>query len=145
MNRNNYYGLPGNYLRTYADIGTVKVEHDVNSRLTLRNQSRYANYSRAVMTTEARLSGNAKVNTPSRQSMIRSTPMAFPLTVPIFMPAAMAGGPGRTGRLQRAVASSEFISAKQGKTGVELCLPQLERGRPYRFKRTLYARAIARR
>ncbi len=57
VNRNNYYGLPGNFLRTYADIGTAKVEHDVNSHLTLRNQVRYANYSRAVLVTEPRLSG----------------------------------------------------------------------------------------
>lgn len=57
VNRNNYYGLPGNYLRTYADVGTAKVEHDVNSHLTLRNQIRYANYSRAVLVTEARLTG----------------------------------------------------------------------------------------
>ncbi|MFL6465209.1 MAG: TonB-dependent receptor, partial [Bryobacteraceae bacterium] len=63
VNRNNYYGLPGNYLRTYADIGTAKVEHDVNSHLTLRNQVRYANYSRAVLVTEARLNG-IKPNTP---------------------------------------------------------------------------------
>jgi catecholate siderophore receptor len=64
VNRNNYYGLPGNFLRTYADIGTAKVEHDVNSHFTLRNQIRYANYSRAVMVTEARVSSNVKLNTP---------------------------------------------------------------------------------
>ena len=57
VNRNNYYGLPGNFLRTYADIGTAKVEHDVNSHLTVRNQVRYANYSRAVLVTEPRLTG----------------------------------------------------------------------------------------
>ncbi len=57
VNRNNYYGLPGNFLRTYADIGTAKVEHDVNDHLTLRNQVRYANYSRAVLVTEPRLTG----------------------------------------------------------------------------------------
>ncbi|MFL6446798.1 MAG: TonB-dependent siderophore receptor [Bryobacteraceae bacterium] len=57
VNRNNYYGFPGNFLRTYADIGTAKVEHDVNEHLTLRNQVRYANYSRAVLVTEPRLSG----------------------------------------------------------------------------------------
>lgn len=57
VNRNNYYGVPGNFLRTYADIGTAKIEHDVNEHLTLRNQVRYANYSRAVLVTEPRLSG----------------------------------------------------------------------------------------
>ena len=50
VNRNNYYGFKdGNYLRTYDDIGTAKVEHDVNSHITLRNQARYANYVRDVL------------------------------------------------------------------------------------------------
>ena len=43
--RNNYYGFKnGNYLRTYDDIEIAKVEHEVNSHITLRNQARYANY-----------------------------------------------------------------------------------------------------
>ncbi|MFL6417772.1 MAG: TonB-dependent receptor domain-containing protein, partial [Bryobacteraceae bacterium] len=63
VDRNNYYGLPGNFLRTYADIGTAKMEHDVGTHLTLRNQVRYANYSRAVLVTEPRLSG-ITVSTP---------------------------------------------------------------------------------
>jgi catecholate siderophore receptor len=58
VNRTNYYGLKdGNFLRTYDDIGTVKVEHDVNSHLTIRDQVRYANYVRDVLITEAQLSG----------------------------------------------------------------------------------------
>jgi catecholate siderophore receptor len=53
VNRNNYYGFEkGNFLRTYDDIGTVKVEHDFSSHFTLRNQVRYANYVRDVQITE---------------------------------------------------------------------------------------------
>ena len=52
----NYYGFKnGNYLRTYDDIGTVKVEHDVNGHITLRNQVRYANYVRDALITEAQI------------------------------------------------------------------------------------------
>jgi catecholate siderophore receptor len=53
VDRHNYYGLAdGNYLRTYDDIGTVKVEHDVNDKVTLRDQLRYANYVRDALITE---------------------------------------------------------------------------------------------
>jgi catecholate siderophore receptor len=46
VNRVNYYGLAdANFLRTDDDIATAKVEHDVNSHLTLRDQLRYANTS----------------------------------------------------------------------------------------------------
>ena len=56
VNRNNYYGLKdANFLRTYDDIGTVKVEHDISSKVTLRNQIRYANYGRAALITEAQV------------------------------------------------------------------------------------------
>ena len=53
VNRNNYYGFEkGNFLRTYDDIGTIKLEHDFNSHIMLRNQVRYANYVRDVQITE---------------------------------------------------------------------------------------------
>ncbi|HEY3453343.1 MAG TPA: TonB-dependent siderophore receptor [Bryobacteraceae bacterium] len=56
VNRRNYYGLAnGNYLRTYDDIGTARLEHDVNSHITVRNQLRYANYARNVLITEPRI------------------------------------------------------------------------------------------
>ena len=55
VNRNNFYGVEGNYLRTYADIATAKVEHDVNGKITVRNQLRYANYDRAVLISEPRV------------------------------------------------------------------------------------------
>jgi len=53
VNRTNYYGFKtGNFLRTYDDIGTARVDHDFNSKVTLRNQARYANYVRNVQITE---------------------------------------------------------------------------------------------
>jgi catecholate siderophore receptor len=53
VNRANYYGFQhGNYLRTYDDIGTAKVEHDFHHNITLRDQLRYANYIRDVLITE---------------------------------------------------------------------------------------------
>lgn len=58
VNRANYYGLrDANFLRTYADIGTVKAEHDVNGNVTVRNQLRYASYSRDMLITEPQLKG----------------------------------------------------------------------------------------
>jgi catecholate siderophore receptor len=56
----NYYGFEdGNYLRTYADIGTLRLEHDFNSAFTVRNQVRYANYDRDVLITEPQIIGVA--------------------------------------------------------------------------------------
>ncbi|MBV8867413.1 MAG: TonB-dependent siderophore receptor [Acidobacteriaceae bacterium] len=62
--RNNYYGLhDGNFLRTYDDIGTAKIEHDVNDKVTVRDQVRYAHYVRDALITEPLLSG-VKPTTP---------------------------------------------------------------------------------
>jgi catecholate siderophore receptor len=63
--RHDYYGFQnGNYLRTYDDIGTAKVEHDVNSHITLRDQIRYANYVRDVLITEPQLPAGVTPATP---------------------------------------------------------------------------------
>ena len=65
VNRDNYYGFrDGNYLRTYDDIGTVKLEHDVNSKVTVRNQARYANYVRDALITEAQIPAGVTPATP---------------------------------------------------------------------------------
>jgi catecholate siderophore receptor len=56
VERRNYYGFQhGNYLKTNVDLGTVKFEHDFNSRFTFRNQARYAHYTRDVRITEAQI------------------------------------------------------------------------------------------
>ncbi|HWB83231.1 MAG TPA: TonB-dependent siderophore receptor [Bryobacteraceae bacterium] len=66
--RNNYYGFKdGNYLRTYDDIGTFKVEHDVNSHISLRNQARFANYVRDVLITEPQVPKTVTLDTPLDQ------------------------------------------------------------------------------
>jgi catecholate siderophore receptor len=63
--RNDYYGFKnGNYLRTYDDIGTAKVEHDVNSHVTIRDQVRYANYVRDVLITEPQVPAGTTLATP---------------------------------------------------------------------------------
>ena len=63
--RNDYYGFQnGNYLRTYDDIGTAKVEHDLTSRITLRDQARYANYVRDALITEAQIPAGVGQATP---------------------------------------------------------------------------------
>jgi catecholate siderophore receptor len=56
VERRNYYGFEhGNYLKTNVDMGTVKLEHDVNSHITFRNQARYAHYHRDVRITEPQI------------------------------------------------------------------------------------------
>ncbi len=65
VDRTNYYGFRnGNYLRTYDDIGTAKVEHDVNEHVTVRDQVRFANYVRDVLITEAQIATPVTVSTP---------------------------------------------------------------------------------
>jgi catecholate siderophore receptor len=65
VDRHNYYGFKnGNYLRTYDDIGTARVEHDVSSHFTLRSQARYANYVRHVLITEPQILGATSLALP---------------------------------------------------------------------------------
>ncbi len=65
VSRENYYGFKsGNYLRTYDDIATAKVEHDVNRHVTLHNQVRFANYVRDVLITEPQIPAGVTLTTP---------------------------------------------------------------------------------
>lgn len=65
VNRRNYYGFKdANHLTTQADIGTAKIEHDFNSRFTIRDQFRNSNYHRDVLITEARPLGTITLATP---------------------------------------------------------------------------------
>jgi len=69
--RNDYYGFKnGNYLRTYDDIGTARVEHDVNSHVMVRDQVRYANYVRDALITEAQIPTGVTLATPLSSIMI---------------------------------------------------------------------------
>lgn len=42
----NFYGFDSDFLRTQADVGTARFEHDISSSVTVRDQIRYANYAR---------------------------------------------------------------------------------------------------
>jgi catecholate siderophore receptor len=65
VDRRNYYGFKDtNFLRTSADIGTARFEHDFGDSVSLRNQSRYAHYSRKVQVTEARIPAAVTPATP---------------------------------------------------------------------------------
>ncbi len=76
VDRHNYYGFKdGNYLRTYDDIGTAKVEHDFSSAVTIRSQSRYANYVRHVLITEPQILG-ATLATPLSAMTINRNELA---------------------------------------------------------------------
>jgi catecholate siderophore receptor len=51
--RSNFYGFAkSDYLRTNVDIGTVRLEHDVNDNITIRDQFRYGSYGRSARITE---------------------------------------------------------------------------------------------
>jgi catecholate siderophore receptor len=60
--RHNFYGFKSDFLKTDADIGTVRLEHDFNEKFTLRDQARYANYSRDFRITEARTNAAPVLN-----------------------------------------------------------------------------------
>jgi catecholate siderophore receptor len=63
--RNNYYGFEnGNYLKTDANVGTAKLEHDFSGTMTLRSQLRYANYNREALITEPQIPTGVTHTTP---------------------------------------------------------------------------------
>jgi catecholate siderophore receptor len=72
VSRSNYYGFKdgANYLKTDADIGTIKLEHDVNENLKLRDQVRYANYFRGAQITEPQIPASVTPATPLDQIQV---------------------------------------------------------------------------
>jgi catecholate siderophore receptor len=53
VKRSNFYGFAdSDYLRTNVNIRTVRIEHDLNDSVTLRDQFRYASYGRSLRITE---------------------------------------------------------------------------------------------
>jgi catecholate siderophore receptor len=69
VNRSNFYGFPTDYLRTYDDIVTARVEHDLNAHVTIRDQVRFANYIRDARITEPQVL-NAALSTPLSQLQV---------------------------------------------------------------------------
>ncbi len=68
VSRNNYYGFKdSNFLRTKVDIGTIKFEHQFNDSFSIRNQTRYTNYSREALITAPRINGTPTPSTPLSQ------------------------------------------------------------------------------
>jgi len=63
--RKNFYGFDSDHLDTTADIGTVKVEHDLAPTLILHNQLRYGYYTRDFRISEPIIT--APLNTPLDQ------------------------------------------------------------------------------
>ncbi|MGH9655514.1 MAG: TonB-dependent receptor domain-containing protein, partial [Bryobacteraceae bacterium] len=81
VNRFNYYGLENdNFLRAYADIGTVRAEHDINSHITMRDQVRYANYADNIVVTIPRLQtsgpGVVSLSTPLSDIQVNRSELA---------------------------------------------------------------------
>jgi catecholate siderophore receptor len=73
VSRHNYYGFEnGNYLRTRDNIANLRAEHDFNSHISIRNQTRYARYDRDVRITEPQ----ATLTTTAGVAPTLSTPFA---------------------------------------------------------------------
>lgn len=71
VNRENYYGFKDtNFLRTSADIGTIRLEHDFNGAISIRNQARYARYGRALQISEAQIPSTVRPTTPLEEIMV---------------------------------------------------------------------------
>jgi catecholate siderophore receptor len=62
--RNNYYDFRSDRLKTNANIGTIKLEHDVNDWLTVSDQSRYAVYTRKETAGKPGLAASVTPATP---------------------------------------------------------------------------------
>jgi catecholate siderophore receptor len=71
VDRKNYYGFThDNFLRTGVNVGTARVEHDINSAITLRNQLRYAHYDRDANITEP------QINSTTTDPVTVATPLS---------------------------------------------------------------------
>ncbi len=62
--RNNYYGFDSDYLETDADIGTLRLEHELSNSIDLFAQARYAQYERQSRITEPLITDSPPPGTP---------------------------------------------------------------------------------
>lgn len=80
LTQENYYGFRhGNYLRANVDVPTIKIEHDINSAVTISDQLRYANYVRQFRITEPQIltttSANGRGNSGTPALIAPGTPL----------------------------------------------------------------------
>ena len=61
VERQNFYGYTSDWLKTSANVGTVRFEHDFNSNVTVRSTTRYAHYTRDFRISEPIITGQANV------------------------------------------------------------------------------------
>jgi len=77
ITQSKFYGLAhSDYLRTSVDIPTVKVEHDFSDDFSVKNQTRYAHYSRNYRITEPQIgtvTGNTLISPSTNQSTFSVT------------------------------------------------------------------------
>jgi catecholate siderophore receptor len=64
VSRQNFYGFTSDFMKTGTDIETLKAEHDVMDGITIRNQLRYAYYTRNFRFTEPLISSSIPTTTP---------------------------------------------------------------------------------
>lgn len=64
VRRSNFYGFDTDYLDTTVDIGTVRIEHDFNPSLSIRNQTRYSRAERDFRITEPTVPAGTPAGTP---------------------------------------------------------------------------------
>lgn len=62
--RNNFYGFADDYLNTTVNMLTLKIEHDINDHLSLRNRTRYSLANRQFRTSEAVVPAGIAAATP---------------------------------------------------------------------------------
>ena len=68
--RQNFYGFDNDYLKTTTDVGTFKIEHDLNPAVVIRNTARYAYYTRSLRISEPIIT--SPVGTP-----LNAVPVSF--------------------------------------------------------------------
>jgi catecholate siderophore receptor len=75
--RHNFYGFKDDFLKTDADILTVKLEHQFNDALSFRDQARFANYTRDFRITEPQIDTNGvTATTPLSDINVRRNELA---------------------------------------------------------------------
>ena len=77
VDRANYYGFEeGSFLDTGADMGTIRFTHEFSPSIQIRDQARYAHYTRNGRITEARLPSSATPETPLDQIFVTRNQIA---------------------------------------------------------------------